>query len=303
MEAQAVYGSLAVYTATADDAIHAALTMAKAPSGMAVLALGRLGTGEFDVLSDADVLFVRDESVDAQTAARVAEKVMHSLAAYTREGMVFPVDTRLRPRGNAGELVVTPEQMEIYCAQEGQAWEALSYSKLRYIAGTKSVADRICNVAGRLTARFREDREFPRLAADMRRRLEGGEQLPNLKTSPGGVYDIDFITGFLLVKHAVRDLRGNLRDRLWRLAEAGALANSDAAVLDHAAELLRTVDHVIRLVMGSSKRWVPGGEHARAVTEELTCRILRRKWECGLEEELLETMRRVRAVFERIFAP
>ena len=32
---------------------------------------------------------------------------MQALSAYTQEGLVFPVDTRLRPRGAEGELVFT----------------------------------------------------------------------------------------------------------------------------------------------------------------------------------------------------
>ncbi len=300
MEARPVYASLAAYTGTADDAIHAALTMAGAPTAMAVLALGRLGTGEFDVLSDADVIFVRDEGVSAPIAARAAEKAMHILAAYTREGLVFPVDARLRPHGHDGELVITPAQLQSYFEREAQAWEALSYTKLRYIAGAKTVADEASRAAGQLFARFRNDAGFGPAVREMRQRLESGEESPNLKTSPGAMYDIDFATGFLLVKHGVREMRGNLRDRLWRLAEAGALTKTDAAALDHAAELFRTVDHVIRLVAGRSRRWLPGSGHARAVTERNTFRILRRTSERSLEEELLETMQRVRAIYERI---
>jgi glutamate-ammonia-ligase adenylyltransferase len=300
MEERPVYASLAAYTGTADDAIHAALTMAGAPPGMAVLALGRLGTGEFDVLSDADVIFVRDVDVSAPIAARAAEKTMHTLAAYTREGLVFPVDARLRPHGNDGELVITPAQLESYFEREAQAWEALSYTKFRYIAGAKRVADQASRAVGRLFARFREDSVFVRAVREMRQRLQSGEETPNLKTASGAVYDIDFVTGFLLVKHGMREMRGNLRDRLWRLAEAGALTKADAAILDHAAEMFRTVDHMIRLVVGRSGRWLPSGEHARAVIEQNTFRILRRGSERGLEVELKETMQRVREIYERV---
>jgi glutamate-ammonia-ligase adenylyltransferase len=300
MEARPVYVSLAAYTGTADDAIHAALTMAGAPPGMAVLALGRLGTGEFDVLSDADLIFVRDEGVSAPIAARAAEKAMHILAAYTREGLVFPVDARLRPHGNDGELVITPAQLHAYFEREAQAWEALSHTKLRYIAGAKNVADQVGGAAALLFARFRMDSGFGDAVQQMRQRLEAGEESPNLKTSPGAVYDIDFATGFLLVQSGVREMRGNLRDRLWRLAEAGALTKADAAALDHAAELFRTVDHVIRLVAGRSWRWLPGSDNARAVVEQNTYRILRRRPEPSLEAELVETMQRVRAIYERV---
>jgi hypothetical protein len=66
--------------------------------------------------------------------------------------------------------------------------------------------------------------------------VEGPEK--SFKYSPGAIYDIDFITSFLLIKHSVADKRGSLRDRLWRCVATGALDKTDAGVLDHAAELL-----------------------------------------------------------------
>jgi len=59
-------------------------------TGWRSLALGRLGSGEFDLLSDADVLFVCGEDDDRSALTRSAEKMMHVLSAYTRDGTVFP---------------------------------------------------------------------------------------------------------------------------------------------------------------------------------------------------------------------
>ena len=74
------------------------------------MALGRLGTAEFDLLSDADLLFVRDDRTGSrEPATKAAEQLMEALSAYTRDGTVFPVDARLRPRGAEGELVVTAD--------------------------------------------------------------------------------------------------------------------------------------------------------------------------------------------------
>ena len=56
-----VFESLNDNTVAADAAIQAALAIAGSPGGFAVIGLGRLGAREFDLLSDADVLFVCDE--------------------------------------------------------------------------------------------------------------------------------------------------------------------------------------------------------------------------------------------------
>jgi glutamate-ammonia-ligase adenylyltransferase len=300
-EQRDVYTSLASTSAAAEDAVAAAFQIAGAPGGLTVMALGRLGSGEFDVLSDADVLFVCEEGRELGPLVKAAEQMMQALAAYTREGMVFPVDTRLRPRGGDGELLVTPTQLGVYFEQEAQAWEALMYTKLRYLAGSRSLAERAAATTQALFRRFAADDSFRQAARDMRAKLDAAESSAlNFKTSPGGIYDIDFLTAFLLVRHDVSDKSGSLRDRLWRCADAGLLQKADAAALDHAAELLRTVEHVVRLVVGRSRKWLPGTEHAAQVTDRLVSQILRRGFPEGLETELKRTCEHTREIFARV---
>ena len=67
---------------------------------------------------------------------------MEALTAYTRDGTVFPVDARLRPHGREGELIVTPTQLAAYFQDEAKPWEALTYLKMRHVAGDSEVGDR-----------------------------------------------------------------------------------------------------------------------------------------------------------------
>jgi glutamate-ammonia-ligase adenylyltransferase len=300
LEQREVYSSLAITTRAAEDAISAAFTIADAPEGLAVMALGRLGSGEFDALSDADLLFIREEENDAKLL-RCAEQVMQALAAYTRNGMVFPVDTRLRPRGSDGELVITPAQLALYFQHEAQAWEALLYTKLRFIAGSRALAQRASSTTEDLFRRFAADPSFRRDVREMRAKLEAADAPEkSFKTSPGGIYDIEFLCASLLIQHEVRDKNGSLRERIWRCVAAGSLAKSDAAVLDHAAELLRTVEHVVRLAGGRARKWLPPTEHASQVTVRLVSEILDRKFPAGLEPEILRNLAAVREIFDRV---
>jgi [glutamine synthetase] adenylyltransferase / [glutamine synthetase]-adenylyl-L-tyrosine phosphorylase len=300
---RSVYESFAEMTSAADDAIAAAWEIAGAREGLAVLALGRLGSGEFDVLSDADIIFVIEEDRDREALTRVASQMVQVLSAYTQEGMVFSTDTRLRPRGRDGELLVTPAHLADYFLQEAQAWEALVYTKLRFVAGSRRLGERAEAVCRNLFERFATDARFACGVREMRGKLETAEVLAqNLKTSEGAIYDIDFLCGFLLVKHQIAPTGGTLRDRLWRCASAGLLQNSEARVLDHAGELLRTVEHVVRLVTGRTAKWLPSNEHARAAVENLASRMLGREFPDGLEEELKHSCGEVRAVFDRVVA-
>ncbi len=300
-ELRDVYESLGATTAAAEDAIAAAFGIAGHPARLAVMALGRLGSGEFDVLSDADVLFVCEEGYEPEPLRKAAEQIMQALAAYTREGMVFAVDARLRPRGGEGELLVSPAQLTAYFEQEAQPWEALMYTKLRFLVGSQRVGERAQAAANVLFQRFAADPGFLPAVREMRAKLETAEAgEKNFKNSPGGTYDIDFLLSYLLVRYSVRDKRGTLRDRLWRCVASGLLDKSHAAALDHAAELLRTVEHVVRLVTGRARKWLPATEHARQVTARLTSQILRREFADGLEAELARTCGEVRKTYEAV---
>ena len=296
-EPRSVYESLTATTAALDDAIAAAMGIAEVPGGFAVMALGSLGSGEFDILSDADVLLVCDEREHREDLTRSVERMMQTLAAYTQQGMVSPVDARLRPRGGEGDLVITPSQLEAYCRHEAQAWEALMYTKLRFVEGSRELGQRAIAAADLLAPKFAADTGFPRAVREMRARLETGEK--NFKTSPGALYDIDFLCSFLQVTHAVPQKGGNLRDRIWRCAAVGALDKADAGLLDHAAELLRTTEHLVRLVAGRAHKWLPAAEHACQSTEMLASRTLGRNFARGLEEELEQSCCRVREIFDR----
>ena len=301
LHARPVYDSLQHTTRVASDAISAACAIAGKPEGLAVLALGRLGTQEFDLLSDADVLFVREEDLAAETATRAAGQIMQALAAYTREGTVFPMDPRLRPRGSEGELVVTAAELHSYCAQEAQAWEALTFTKLRPVAGCSTAAAQAEEAVRQLSRRFAAEPTFTQAVREMRARLEQNDSLEsNFKTSPGAVYDIDFIACYLAVRHGLGGPCGNLRERLRRVREQALLEKNDCAALDGAAELFRTVEHAVRLVTGKTRKSLPGTEHGRCATERLSARLLQREFRGGLEAELARTFTEVRSIYERV---
>ena len=300
VEGRRVYESLAETTRAADEAIAAALAIAGSPQGLAVMALGRLGTAEFDLLSDADLLFVRDEGLEAAPATRAAEQLMQALSAYTREGTVFPVDARLRPRGAEGELVMTVAHVEEYFQREAQAWEALSFTKLRHVAGADELSRRVLHSAPGWMAHFADDTGFVAAVRGMRSKLDKPEAGgPNLKTGAGAVYDIDFIAGALAVRHGVR-LRGNMRQRLRGLAGARLLGEAEFSLLDEAAEFYRALEHAIRIVSGRARKTLPVGEHARSAVEELTSRMLGRSLQGGVEAELKRTLVATRALYEHL---
>ncbi len=169
---QPVWQSLRELTAAADAAIVTALSASGAPEELAVFALGRLGTAEFDVFSDADLMIVRGEEASAERAAAAAAAIVTLLSSYTSDGIVFTVDLRLRPHGRQGEVTTTPLHLMQYFRSEAEPWEALSYTKLRHVAGSPAIAAEVFEATGELHRRFAAMPSFRRQVREMRLRLE-----------------------------------------------------------------------------------------------------------------------------------
>ena len=92
-----------------------------------VIALGRLGTHEIDIGSDADIVFFTDASAnkdDINEWRRVAERFLHIAGSYTSDGLLLPLDTRLRPRGGEGEIVQSASYLLDYFSRDAEGWEA-----------------------------------------------------------------------------------------------------------------------------------------------------------------------------------
>ena len=296
-----VWEALTETSTAGEDAIRAAFAIAEAPAGFAIFALGRLGTQEHDLLSDADLIFVRDEACDGLQARRAAERVIEILSAYTQEGAVFPVDARLRPHGGEGEFVVTPAQLEAYFRREAQAWEALTYTKLRLLAGPCAVAEQVRTAVDRLLQRFAADAGFSASIRDMRLRLQkSDDEAENLKTGAGGLYDIDFLVCAQLVRNGIAGACGSLRQRLAKLQVRGLLQAEDTQKLQRHADLLRAAEHAIRLVTGRHQQTLPVAGPARAACEQLCTAMLHREFPEGLEISLRFALVGVRQIYKRL---
>ena len=181
---------------------------------------------------------------------------------------MFPVDARLRPQGREGDLVITPEQLSIYFARHARPWEAISYLRLRLVAGDSAVGEQVLAAAHDGIAEIAQRSEFDQELAEMRSRLEASDTSPNLKTGPGGTYDIDFLAGRLQAKNQVWG-GGTLLERIGLLRYHKLLGEKEFRMLTDSVRFLRTLEHCVRLVTGRSGKWLPVSEHANACVVKL----------------------------------
>jgi glutamate-ammonia-ligase adenylyltransferase len=259
----------------AEDATLGALALAASACGIApaslkdspfvVLALGRLGTQEMDIASDADLVFIADESLTADSREpwrRAAEQFVHIAGSHTREGLLLPVDTRLRPRGAESDLVQSGAYLRDYCNSEAQAWEALAWLKARPIAGNSVLGARAIRAAQEiLISRFSGGTglvaELRAMRGKIEKDAEGIRAKGEFKKITGGYYDVEYILGYLFISRTVPPLPAHVLRQIAALENAGALDTASAITLRAGAFLYRALDHAVRLVTGRAANRLP----------------------------------------------
>ncbi len=197
----------------------------RSPSGEAqslvVLGMGKLGGGELNFSSDIDLVLLFPEAGDTdgrrsisneEFFTRVARGLIRLLDAVTADGFVFRVDTRLRPFGDSGPLVVSFGALESYLQEHGRDWERYAYVKARALTGVEEYEELFQQAVRPFVYRryldfgvFESLRSMKELIA---REVTRRELRDNIKLGPGGIREIEFIA------QALQLLRGGSDRRL-----------------------------------------------------------------------------------------
>jgi len=274
---------------------------------MMAIALGRLGMREFDLASDADLIFViPDEDAAEQVFwTAVAEHMINTISAYTGDGIMFTVDTRLRPNGREGALVQTAGSYWDYFARHAEAWEGIAYMKCRAVAGNLERATEFLHKLQDVDwRRYGQSGRSRKELAQMRARLEKEQSARNpLKAALGGFYDIDFALMYLRLRGAGIFYKVlNTPARIDVIEQMGHLEREDADFLRDAAVFYRAIDHGLRMASGYAGGHLPTSPSQSEMLAELV-----RRWtpahlhDKRLDLKLDEIRQKTREFFNRVF--
>jgi glutamate-ammonia-ligase adenylyltransferase len=227
------------------------------------------------------------------------------LGAYTGDGVVFTIDTRLRPNGREGALVQTESAHKEYFERRAEAWEGITYMKARGVAGN---IDRATEFLGELQEidwrNYGQNGRSRMSLVEMRMRLEREQGARNpLKAGFGGYYDIDFALMYLRLKSAGFFFKVlNTPARIETIEKMGHLDREDAAFLQNAAAFYRAIDHGMRVSTGHAEGRLPKNHAQMTALTELVHRWTPISLHEGSLDVVFEQIRReTRAFFERIF--
>ncbi len=254
-----------------------------------VLGMGKLGGQELNYSSDVDVLFLHGDEGEvfkatpakkkAQRATmsnrqffnKLAEAFIAEVSRVTPDGMLFRIDLRLRPEGDAGPLCRSLESYENYYTEWGQTWERMMLIKGRGVAGDESLAAEFLEM-------IQPFRFPPSLSADVlhevaavkdriEKEIVGAEELDrNVKLGRGGIREIEFVAQSLQILHAGRLpflQTAQTLPCLAKLAQYKLLAEEEAQQLAAAYQFLRDVEHRLQMEENQQTHTIPADRQAQ----------------------------------------
>src|SRR5690625_1413423 len=246
------------------------------PQELLIVGLGKLGGQELNVSSDIDLIFLygndgttngREPISNQEFYTQVVREMVRLLEDYTRHGMVFRVDLRLRPDGGRGPLVWSLPALKKYFIQQGREWERYAWLKARIIPA--QVFDNSLYQAQIETLQslqqpfvYRHYLDYDALAALRRlrerirdhweqqaRARRGIDKTHNIKLGDGGIREIEFIVQLnQLIRGGQQPSlqQSSLYKALHGLVLANVLDTDIAQALKKAYDFLRRVEHMLQ---------------------------------------------------------
>ncbi len=184
-----------------------------------ILGFGKLGGLELSYSSDLDLIFIADyDNANALTDGRkqvsntqfynsLGQKIRSLLNTQLLSGMLYEVDMRLRPSGEAGLLVTPMSSYEDYLKNTAWTWEHQALVRARFVTGDVETEKKYTLIREHILYTPRNIETLQQEVREMREKMRdnldtSNHEWFNLKQGVGGITDIEFIIQFLILAHA-----------------------------------------------------------------------------------------------------
>ncbi|HHG3315255.1 TPA: bifunctional [glutamate--ammonia ligase]-adenylyl-L-tyrosine phosphorylase/[glutamate--ammonia-ligase] adenylyltransferase [Vibrio parahaemolyticus] len=186
--------------------------------GFAVIGYGKVGGWELGYNSDLDIVFMHDCPVNVYTDGkkeidgrqfylRLAQRIIHIFSTRTASGILYEVDTRLRPSGASGLLVSPTDAFDDYQHQDAWTWEHQALVRARMIYGDQPLAIAFHNTRHDVLCKPRDEQTLKKEVVEMREKMRdhlGGKKSGRfmIKQDVGGITDIEFLAQYLVLNYS-----------------------------------------------------------------------------------------------------
>jgi len=235
--------------------------------GFAIAAYGKVGGLEMGYKSDLDLVFLFEadhgytqgggRSIETvRFYSNLGQRIIHALTMHTSAGTLYGADMRLRPGGDSGTIVSHMEAFEDYLENQAWTWEHQALIRARPVAGDPALFERFHQIREKVLNRERDPKILRTEVGEMRekvrkQRLEYEPGIFDLKQSPGGIVDIEFLVQYLVLRHAgdypdITVWTDNIR-LMEGLSVEGLISGEESQTLQEAYVSMRRVMHRLTL--------------------------------------------------------
>ncbi len=170
-----------------------------------VLGMGKLGAKELNFSSDIDLIFVYPETgytngeniiSNEEFFTKLCRKFLKFFSSMAQEINFYRIDTRLRPYGDGGPLVMSSAGFEEYYEAQGREWERYAMIKARPVAGDIEAGFKLLKIMNSFIYRRYFDYGSFDSFRDMKHRItlqvKSKKLKNNIKLGAGGIREIEF---------------------------------------------------------------------------------------------------------------
>jgi len=238
-----------------------------------ILGYGKLGGIELGYGSDLDIVMLYQGVSPSDVATlpagkngrqlenslffvRMGQKIISLMTTMMPAGIVYEVDTRLRPNGASGLMVTDFEAYRNYIENKAWNWEHQAMTRARAVVGDKHARSAFEEFRKSYLQRPRDIETVRLEVVEMRQKMKDSldksdEHLFDLKQGSGGIVDIEFMMQFLVLAYANRVpelvmFSDNMRI-LESVSKAGLLTEQQVEQLQSAYQVYRSKYHRVAL--------------------------------------------------------
>lgn len=280
-----------------------------------ILGMGKLGSHEMSFGSDVDIIFLYEENgktdgvnqtTNMEFFTKVLQRAISFLTSYTTNGILYKIDTRLRPSGSSGTLVTSIPAFRDYQNKEAMTWEKQALARSCIVNTDSTLSQTINDIKKECLFSRPISKEAIKEIFDMRARIEIEKGSPmernDIKAGYGGIIDIEFVAQMLQLYagHTDESLHNpNTHDILTSLRNLGFIKDRDYYALHDGYHFYRTLENVLRVYENTSTSRLPVNEDTLAKAGMFFC-FNKNPAEC-LSEKYTWVRKSVRAAYNRVF--
>ncbi len=172
-----------------------------------VVGMGKVALGKMSPLSDLDLIFVFDqENTSLDLASRFVSRLQTAISTPMKEGILYELDTRLRPSGRSGAPTVSIESFAAHHLTRAHTWEHIALVPSRIVAGNRAPEARFEKIKAQLVSQPRDQAQLLHDSQKMWCRIAEhrvkpvGPEMMFSKLREGGLMQAEYLAACLILE-------------------------------------------------------------------------------------------------------